>query len=80
MVKHTLMTLRCEHRKILYVWPFLNIMGERVKSDFPVKLQLLFSEYCLPKVFRFTLTCSLGYLPCTLVCQDFFQLKLKESL
>ena len=36
MVKHTLKILRCEHRKIFkkYVWPFYNIMHERVKLQY----------------------------------------------
>ena len=32
MTKHTLKILRCSHRKVFkYVWPFYNIMHERVK-------------------------------------------------
>ena len=33
MAKHTLKILRCSHRKVClkYVWPFCNIMHERVK-------------------------------------------------
>ena len=32
MAKHTLNILRCE-RFLKYVWPFYNIMNERVKAD-----------------------------------------------
>ena len=32
MTRHTLKILRCSHRKVFkYVWPFYNIMHERVK-------------------------------------------------
>ena len=35
MAKHTLKVLRCLKCKFLkYVWPFFNIMHERVKQDF----------------------------------------------
>ena len=32
MAKHTLKILRCSERFLKYVWPFYNIMHERVKS------------------------------------------------
>ena len=32
MAKHALKILRCSHRKIFNVWPFYNIMHERVKQ------------------------------------------------
>ena len=34
MIKHTLKILQCSHRKIFkHVWPFLNIIHERVKKE-----------------------------------------------
>ena len=44
MARHTLKNLRCEHLKSLkYIWPFFDIMHERVK--------LFFDRHCKKKVY-----------------------------
>ena len=47
MAKHTSKILRCEQRKIFKVWPFFNIMHERVNNYFDSKLE----ETCANTIF-----------------------------
>ena len=45
MAKHTLKILRCEHGKIFKdVWPFYNIMDERVKEQESSKLIIILTS------------------------------------